>query len=218
MQSDKAWSSLERGVDLCHQANVPVAFNVCLSREAFYDGEFERVMERAKGFHACLVQLIKPKSAGAWLDSAPAPFSAQDMRRVEELVGRYNHGREYAAYPAIAAQMLEEDPARFGCTAGGTDRFYINAKGDVQPCEFLNLSFGNIALEDFDLIYSRMRQAFTPPGETWLCEACAPTIRELAQAQPSPVLPLGTELTARVCRDWHRGNATRFYSEIAQLK
>ncbi len=48
----------------------------------------------------------------------------------------------------------------FVCTAGGTDRFYINAKGDVQTYEFLNFLFGNIGEEDFLTIYNRMRDHF----------------------------------------------------------
>ena len=218
MQSDKAWAALQRGVELCHAAGVAVSFNTCLEREGFYDGEFERIMERAREFGACLVQLIKPKPAGAWLENGPAPSSRADLDRVVELVQRYNHGRAYAAYPAICAQVLDEDRACFGCTAGGTDRFYINAKGDVQPCEFLNLSFGNIVEEDFAAIYARMRRAFSPPGETWLCEACTPKIRELFQARGLRSLPLSKELSEQIYSQWDRGRPTRLYADMGKLK
>jgi MoaA/NifB/PqqE/SkfB family radical SAM enzyme len=218
MQSDQAWETLTRGVELCHRADVPVAFNSCIMRAGFYDGEFERVLERAKELNACLVQLIKPKPAGAWLDGESVAFSREDMERMTELVRRYNHHPAYVDYPAICAQAVEEDRTRFGCTAGGTDRFYINAKGDVQPCEFLNISFGNIAQETFESIYARMRQAFCPPGETWLCEACSPKIRQMLETVPAPNLPLNPELSAKVCESWNRGQPTRLYSDLAALK
>jgi len=218
MQSDRAWDTLTNGVHLCHQADVLVAFNVCLERDGFYNGEFERLMDRAREFQACLVQLIKPKPAGAWLESGTLEFSRPDLDHVRQLVQRYNHERAYAGYPAISAQIIEEDAEHFGCTAGGTDRFYINAKGDVQPCEFLNLSFGNLAEEDFDTIYARMRQAFVPPGETWLCEACAPQIRQLARTHKVQNLPLGPALSAQIHRDWSRGKPTRLYAALAKLK
>ena len=258
MGSDKAWEMLARGIELCHQADVPVAFNSCLGRDQFYDGEFERVMERAKQFHGCLVQLIKPKPAGAWLEGAdevlkkqspsevgtarravrgrlgeatlpkpdlrpwpgtgPAPFGQQDLERVTSLVRRYNHDPAYAAYPAISAQILVEDRTRFGCTAGGTDRFYLNAKGDVQPCEFLNISFGNIAEEDFDAIYARMRRAFTPAGETWLCEACAAAISHAGKTQKTATLPLSKELSGQICGQWDRGKPTRLYERMEELR
>lgn len=218
MHSDRAWDTLEHGVALCHAAGVPVAFNTCLGREGFYDGEFERLMERAREFRACLVQLINPKPAGAWLEGGPAPFSRADLDQVAASVRRYNHAPACAGYPSISAQTLEEDPACFGCTAGGTDRFYINAKGDVQPCEFLNLSFGNIVEEDFGLIYDRMRQVFAPPGQTWLCQAAAPKLRELVRAQGLRSLPLSKELSAQLYHHWDRGQPTPLYADLERLK
>ena len=218
MRSEKAWEMLTRGVDLCHQADVAVAFNSCLGRDQFYNGDFERIMERAKEFNGCLVQLIKPKLAGAWLETGPAPFDPPDLDRVTRLVHRYNHDRAYAAYPAISAQILVEDRTRFGCTAGGTDRFYINAKGDVQPCEFLNISFGNLAEEDFDAIYARMRRAFTPAGETWLCEACTTAISHAYKTQGTPNLPLTQKLSSQICDRWDRGNPTRLYARMEELR
>ena len=217
MHSDKAWDSLVRGVGLCHEAGVPVAFNTCLTREGFYNGEFEAIMDRAREFQACLVQLIKPKPAGAWLAPGASHFGPEDFQRVTDLVMQYNHDPHYADFPAISAQVLEEDRSRFGCTAGGVDRFYINAKGDVQACEFLNLSFGNILEEEFESIYRRMRAQFMPPGETWLCEACAPKIGEAFRAQKVPTLPLTGEASEQIRNGWDRGKPTGFYSEIQKL-
>jgi MoaA/NifB/PqqE/SkfB family radical SAM enzyme len=195
-----------------------VTFNACLGRDDFYNGEFERIMDQARQFNGCLIQLIKPKSAGAWLDSGPAPFCREDLDHVTALVRRYNHTRAYATYPAISAQILVEDPARFGCTAGGTDRFYLNAKGDVQPCEFLNISFGNIGDEDFDAIYARMRGAFSPAGEAWLCESCSAAIAHVGRSQGTTILPLSKELSRQVCEHWDRGNPTKLYRQMEALK
>jgi MoaA/NifB/PqqE/SkfB family radical SAM enzyme len=218
MKSDHAWETLTRGIELCHQANIPVTFNVCLERDAFYNGEFDRIMDQAKAFGAVLIQLIKPKPAGAWLETGTAEFTTQDMDRVKTLVHQYNHHPAYADYPAISAQIIEEDRSVFGCTAGGTDRFYINAKGDVQPCEFLNISFGNLASEDFAVIYERMRQAFDPPGETWLCEACAPQIRKLVHSQAITSLPLDPSLSRQVYQNWDRGQPTDLYAHMKKLR
>ncbi|MBF0523134.1 MAG: radical SAM protein [Candidatus Omnitrophica bacterium] len=216
MKSDKAWDTLVEGIRLCHSIDVPVAFNSCLMRDDFYNGNFEKLMNRAKEFNACLIQIIKPKSAGAWLESGAGVFTVEDLGKVKESVRKYNQDVKYKDYPSISAQIIEEDAAVFGCTAGGTDRFYINAKGDVQPCEFLNISFGNIAQENFDEIYNRMRSYFQPPGECWLCEKYSSEIVKLSKENNLRTLPLNKNLSQRIYANWRRGNQTEMYKQIEE--
>ncbi|MBU2634773.1 MAG: radical SAM protein, partial [Nanoarchaeota archaeon] len=86
MKSDKAWDILIEGIRLCHEADVPVTFNSCLLRDDFYNGNFQRVMDKAKEFNACLAQIIKPKPSGGWLESGVERFSEADIVKVKDLV------------------------------------------------------------------------------------------------------------------------------------
>jgi hypothetical protein len=45
----------------------------------------------------------------------------------------------------------------------------VTATGEVQPCEFLQFSFGNVAEDSFDVIFERMREACAEPRTGWLC-------------------------------------------------
>jgi MoaA/NifB/PqqE/SkfB family radical SAM enzyme len=144
-------------------------------------------------------------------------FSQDDLAHVEQLVFEYNNMPAYKDYPFIAAQIADERKSMFGCTAGGTDRFYVNAKGDVQPCEFLNISFGNIRQEPFQTIYERMRSTFEVPGDAWLCEKYARDIHALHQASGVKSLPLDPDLSARIYRQWDRGSCPDFYEKVVKL-
>jgi len=206
-----AWDNLVKGIEMCHKTDIPIAFNICLQPMAFYNGDFEEIMKKAKSFNAAIIQLIKPKPSGAWLKSGAGVFTENDIEMVKIVVNRYNNNRIYKDYPSISAQICEELPQMFGCTAGGTDRFYINAKGDVQPCEFLNISFGNIQNEDFSIIYKRMRKVFNKPGENWLCEKYSKDIVKIMKAYNITTLPLNKELSKQVYENWDRGNYTELY-------
>ncbi|NLD48687.1 MAG: radical SAM protein [Clostridiaceae bacterium] len=212
---EDAWDTMSGAVELCHKAGIAVAFNSCLGRQDFYNGNFEKVMERAREFNASIIQLIKPKPSGGWLETGVEPFNHEDLEHLKQLVNKYNLDKDYSSYPSISAQAIEEDKTMFGCTAGGTDRFYINAKGDVQPCEFVNISFGNIGAEPFDEIYQRMRSCFEVPGECWLCEKYSKEILKLYRDNNLKALPLPPELSKQIYENWDRGNKTELYQKLS---
>ncbi len=217
MGSDKAWGTLESGIRACHEAGVPVMFNSCLSRTDYYDGTFESVMETAKSFGGVLIQVIKPKPAGGWLESGADRFSENDLALVREKLVNYNNLKAFRDYPSIAPMIIDEDKDHFGCTSGGTDRFYVNAKGDVQPCEFLNISFGNIATEPFKIIYQRMRAAFKTPGTCWLCERHAAEIASLFRSNQLTSLPLPPELSIKITANLEQGDIPDFYKKVVKI-
>lgn len=215
---DSAWDTMLNGVSLCHEAGLPVAFNTCLMRDDFYNGNFERIMEKAKELKACCIQVIKPKQAGGWLDNRGITFTQEDLLHAKSKVQKYNLQDKYSHYPAISAQIIEEDKRVFGCTAGGIDRFYVNAKGDLQPCEFLNISFGNIGKEKFEEIYEKMRGVFAWGGDCHLCEKNAERIHEIFKENTLSSLPLSPELSQQLYSAWDRGSPTELYEKLENMK
>ena len=217
MKSENAWSNLQNGIGLCHKAGIDVTFNSCLTREDYYNGNFEKVMETAKAAGATIIQFIKPKPAGGWLESGAEKFTPEDLAHIRQKMIDYNNLEKYRDYTAIAAMIIDEDQEHFGCTAGGTDRFYINAKGDVQPCEFLNISFGNIQEEKFEDIYDRMRKVYEVPGTCWLCEKHAAGIAEILKRTGQHTLPLAPEHSKEIYEHLEKSPVPDFYDKVVKM-
>ena len=97
-----------------------------------------------------------------------------------------------------------------GCCCGGIDRFYVGASGEVQPCEFVNISFGNLREVSFETAYSRMRRVFAIPCEEWTCLTKAGEIAAVAGER----LPLSWPETERLVRDWKTGTPTKVYDKV----
>ena len=64
--------------------------------------------------------------------------------------------------PKVCAFNQIESPEVFGCGAG-TQHLFIDATGEVCPCDFTAMSFGNAAREPLDVIWSRMSGAMGNP-------------------------------------------------------
>jgi MoaA/NifB/PqqE/SkfB family radical SAM enzyme len=83
---------------------------------------------------------------------------------------RFNSSPQYADYPSVSYEAFYEDPENLGCMMAGNSQLYIDTLGNVQPCVFLPLSFGNILKDDLSEILSYMRSAIPGPLRT-VCPA-----------------------------------------------
>lgn len=196
------------------QAGLSVAANTVLSEEEIRGGGLDRLMAFTRSLGCDFVQLIHPKPAGQWIgrredmQSDPALI---DFIRKEHV--RYNSSG-MRSFPALAAQVFEEQRGVLGCTAGAIDRFYVGASGEVQPCEFLNLSFGNIRTEPFDIIFQRMRSYFPSACTDWLCCTQAAAIQQLIEAHGITETPVPWETTRELVEHWDRGDPTPVYDKL----
>lgn len=204
---------------LFNEAGITVALNSCPTPELVDGGGVEKIMEIARDWKCSFVQVIHGKSAGAWLGKQDEMINAQEkIRMLEKLHVQFNSANAYADWPAASVQVYEESPEHFGCTAGGIDRFYLNANGEVQPCEFLNVSFGNVNEEPFKEIYGRMRAAFRKPGINWLCATEAHSINETLKANNLTTTPLPWKYTRDLVPKWDIGTHTKLYERMDLYK
>lgn len=199
---------------LFRQHGIVTAINSVLPEDELRAGGLEALMSFARSLACDFVQLIHPKPAGLWLDRRTAMQTDPDLlARVRAGHLRFN-SRACPDHPSLAAQVFEEDASVLGCTAGAVDRFYLNAHGEVQPCEFLNCSFGNVNEEPFGTILARMREAFREPCCDWMCCTQAGAILELAQRHGVEGLPLRWPQTQELIAGWRRGPKTPVYDRL----
>ena len=199
---------------LCRRMNLVAAMNSVLSEEEIRQGGVERLMSLARELDCDYVQLIHPKPAGLWLGQEEG--MQQDpavLHAIEQYHLCYN-SRHFHDFPSLAAQVYEEKAANVGCSAGAVDRFYVNAFGEVQPCEFLNISFGNVNTEPFETILQRMRSYFPVPCTDWLCCKQGGAILAFMQQHGLTQTPLPWEYTRQLVEQWDRGEPTELYRKL----
>lgn len=190
------------------KVGIATVINCCASKELINEDGFKKIMELAKEYRCSLVQLIHGKSAGGWVGRQD-PLGNKEIKKLYNYHLLYNNNNKYRNYPSVSSQIYESSKENFGCTAGGIERFYVNAHGEVQPCEFLNVSFGNIQDEDFLIIYKRMRSFFKKSCTKWLCCTECKNIEKIIKGSP-----LSKEETMSLVKNWDRGEQVLLYEKM----
>ncbi|MDP7422220.1 MAG: radical SAM protein [bacterium] len=202
-----------RAMKLFNRVGITTAINCCVSEKLATTGGVENIMEIARDCGCSFVQMIHEKSAGNWV-KRNGRFTGILIDKLREYHVLYNSDSRYRDYPSLSAQVFEESQEVFGCTAGGIDRFYVGHTGEVQPCEFLNVSFGNLQEEGFIPVFRRMQKYFRTPSLNWLCCTECQTIANEAEAMKKPIFPLPREITEKLVEKWDKGEETPLYKSF----
>lgn len=205
-------------VKLCHKLNLSPVINSVLSETEIVSGKLDDLMNLAKELNCDYVQLIHPKPSGKWLGHQEEMQRSPDV--INQIIKAHKHynSSKTEDFPSLAAQVFEESSNILGCTAGGVDRFYLNAAGELQPCEFLNISFGNVKEEGFTAVYQKMRAAFPIPCTDWLCCTKAAEIYHLFQDNQIKQTPLPKDITDEMVKKWHFDYPTLLYKKLGIYK
>jgi MoaA/NifB/PqqE/SkfB family radical SAM enzyme len=142
------------------EAGVFTYINMCLTRELVRSDGLLPYMEMARDLGVGFVRWLEPRPCGGYFFQDQTDlFSEEDRRVATDFFLKMNTRRIFRDYPAISYLAFDESPEILGCQMGGLALFYIDGLGNVQPCVFLPVSFGNIQEEPFLDIVARMRKA-----------------------------------------------------------
>lgn len=107
---------------------------------------------------------------------------------MQEAANEADHGVKVSSFP------YSEGPRKFGCNAGLL-HLYVSATGDVWPCDFLPLTFGNALQENIGDIYRRLqREAGLTRRNCW----AKPAATRLA-GRPLPLCPDDSSEFCQAC-------------------
>ena len=150
------------------------------------------------------IRFIEPMPTGKLLEgSAGVLFSDEDRRKLRQYHIEVNRRK---THPKVASFAYVEDKSLYGCGAG-IQHLYIDASGNLCPCDFTPLSFGNVAQEGFETAYEKIRTCFTHPYDSCFIQKNY----SLVKAKCKGRLPLDGKDSAAVCRESPRTPLPRFY-------
>ncbi len=146
-------------------AGIFTYVNMCLTNEIIRTGDIYKYFDLMKSLKVGFVRWLEPKPCGAYIENEGESciLAEQERRIATDLFISANTGQNYRDYPVISYEAFTELPENLGCIMGGNSLIYIDTAGNVEPCVFLPVSFGNILDEDFSIIFDRMKNAIPNP-------------------------------------------------------
>jgi len=159
-----AFASATQACRILTDAGIFTYLNTCLSPGLVRDRGLFRLLELARDLGVGIVRLLEPRPCGSYFTSeAPGFFSGTDRQATAAFHEEANTGSAYQDFPLVSYEAYIEHPDRLGCRMGGLSHFAIDSLGNVLPCVFLPVTFGNIQEEGFKVIYQRLRAAVPRP-------------------------------------------------------
>jgi MoaA/NifB/PqqE/SkfB family radical SAM enzyme len=162
-----AYEVAVKAIDQLNRARIFTYINTCLQKDSVRNGDLWKLLDLAKDLQIGTINFLEPKSCGRYGSRKPDDlFTNEDKERMAEFASKINRSRAYKNYPPVSYIAPAEKPENFGCLMGGLSHFTIDGAGNVNPCVFVPVSFGNILKEDFGVIYKRMRSVVSRPIRT----------------------------------------------------
>lgn len=154
------------GLQRVLETDILVGISTYAGPQDVREGRVEQMIEfgREVGVHEITIFDVVPTGKLLSLEQ-DFLLTPEDKRKLIELERHYN---QQEGYPHITTQALVNGPEGSGCFAGCT-QFYMTAYGDVDPCDFTPLTFGNIRDEPLFDIWTRM---LSHPAYSDRCNHC----------------------------------------------
>ncbi len=140
------------GAERARRAGILTGISTYACANNIRDGSLEKLLKLAQelGFHEVTIFDCMP--AGKFLKQTNKILTQEERGKLIELA------RKYVAmdHPMGAvAQSWINSPLGTGCF-GGYYQFYLTAYGDVNPCDFNPISFGNVRESSIEEIWTRL--------------------------------------------------------------
>ncbi|MBI4578073.1 MAG: radical SAM protein, partial [Planctomycetes bacterium] len=144
---------------VCRQTGLYLAISTVATRAKLASGELEAMYELGSRWGAGEFRILSPVATGAWRGCGAAMLTEDERRQLIDFHTTHNRRR---SGPAVAAFAYLESDQLFGCGAG-YHHLFIDAAGNVCPCDLTPLCFGNATAEPLADIWRRMGRHFPSP-------------------------------------------------------
>ena len=213
---DGAFKTSVKAIKNSRSAGIYTMMQTAVTKEMVSNNELKGMADLAKKLKAHEIRFLHIYPAGRLLNTAhnldpvsPLPDN-KDTEKIIEFQRKINNKR---GYPKVSSLASSESESKFGCGAGA-QHSYIDAVGNLYPCDFVPLSFGNIRDVPVRELWQEMHNLMGPSKRRCFLEDNIEKIRELANG----TFPLSRSLSDEICRSNKPGDLPDFYKTLSGVQ
>lgn len=202
-----AFTQAVQAIQDCRKAGLYTMIQTMITPSEVNRAFLLRFFRFARKLDAHEVKILEPIPSGRLcFPKADQVFWTDSMRKT--LISIQNEANQTGQYPKITSFPSTESPLRYGCGAG-TQHSYIDSDGSLYPCDFVPLSFGNVAQHPVNELWRQMNQAIGLPKT--VCFARQIHKELLGLAQP---VPLDFSDSRKICEHNQSYTYPGFYKNL----
>lgn len=140
------------GIKHCVKDRLACSISTIATKEKVYNGQIKEIINLGKRLGVKSVRILYPTLAGNWLKANNQMLNKEEKDKVKELL---SPDFVYLESTYVCTKELDRN-----CPSKQKKFFYISCYGEVQPCPFVPLSFGNIRNKRINEILEKMWEYF----------------------------------------------------------
>ena len=148
-----AFNRAVAAIETLRSEGMLVGISSYMSRPGLEAGDFGRLIDLGTKLGVHELFLFDTVPTGALLHEKELILTPADRARVRELAKEQNGSTRG---PGVMSQSWVNSREGFGCFAGFY-QVYVSCSGDVAPCDFTPVTFGNVRDEPLQVIWDRIR-------------------------------------------------------------
>lgn len=167
---------------------------------------YRHIYDLAKKLSVDEYRLVEPMPTGNIISCEQCLL---DEKLREELKNYHKEVNKNNLSPKVCSFALIESEEYFGCCAG-TMHLFIDSSGNVCPCDFTPLAFGNIREISLKECWQRMSDAFKLPGKSCFMQDNYELIREHYRG----TLPIPYEVSLEIVEQVEKSELPAYFKHV----
>ena len=148
----KCYEKAFEGAARCREAGILTGISTYATSEGLKSGRVEKLLQIAQDEGFSEVTIFDCIPSGKFLKDTSKILSDEDRKQLIALSKKFH---ESSNPMGVNAMSLINSPQGSGCY-GAHSQFYMTAYGDINPCDFNPINFGNIRDMPIQAIWHKM--------------------------------------------------------------